>query len=99
MVGMLLADFGAEVIRIDKPNPSPLSDLLSHRKSSIQLNLKDPSSRKVFVKLVEKADVLIDPFRPGVLNNLGLGAEKLCERNQRLVVARLTGFRRDGKPF
>jgi len=93
---MLLSDFGAQVIRIDKPNPPPLPDLLCRRKQSIQLNLKDHSSRKVFENLVETADVLIDPFRPGVLDNLGLGAEGLCERNERLIVARLTGFRRDG---
>ena len=93
---MLLADFGAEVIRIDRPNPSPLADLLCRHKRSVQLDLKQPLSKKVFEKLVDKADVLIDPFRPGVMDNLGLGAESLCLRNKRLIVARLTGFRRDG---
>ena|SRR5579859_1118287 len=93
---MLLADFGADVIRIDKPNPQPSPDLLCRRKRSLQLNLKDTASRRVFEELIEKADVVIDPFRPGVLEGLGLGAEKLCKRNEKLIVARLTGFRRDG---
>src|SRR5438067_455522 len=93
---MLLADFGADVIRIDKPNPQPLHDLLCRRKRSLQLDLKDASSRLAFEKLIEKADVAIDPFRPGVLEGLGLGAEKLCKLNEKLIVARLTGFRRDG---
>ena len=93
---MLLADFGADVLRIDKPTPTPLPDLLTRRKRSLQLDLKDPSSRQVLLKLLDTADVLIDPFRPGVLDKMGLAAETLCARNGRLVVARLTGFRRDG---
>ncbi|KAH8681978.1 isopenicillin n-CoA epimerase [Xylariales sp. PMI_506] len=95
--GMLLADYGASVVRIDGPQ-SPKGDVLARHKTSLSLNLKDESSRQVLLPLVSHADVLIDPFRPGVLERLGLcPARILLRENPRLIVARLTGFRRDGK--
>jgi alpha-methylacyl-CoA racemase len=93
---MLLADFGANVLRIDPPSTKPPMDLLSRRKRSLQINLRDPPSRDIFMKLLEVADVLIDPYRPGVLEGLGVVPVKVLEMNPRIVVARLTGFRRDG---
>ena len=66
-------------------------------KKSICVDLKDPKGLLVLKALLENVDVLIDPYRPGVLESLGLGATKLIEQNERLIVARLTGFRRDGK--
>jgi len=92
---MLLADFGADVVRIDRPGRLNV-DILCRRKRSIQLDLKIPSSKAVLEKLLLTADVLIDPFRPEVLEGLGLAPIRLMRRNERLIVARLTGFRRDG---
>lgn len=62
----------------------------------MQVDLKSSSSKTVLEKLLSTADVLIDPFRPGVLEALGLNPERLMKRNKKLIVARLTGFRRDG---
>lgn len=102
---LLLADFGASVLRIDRPHPSahtaepppPTSDLLSRNKSSIALDLKSPGGVALLQDILSHADVLIEPFRPGVLESLGLAPTELLAHNKRLIVARLTGFRRDGK--
>jgi alpha-methylacyl-CoA racemase len=95
--GLLLADYGATVLRVDGPQ-SPKGDVLARGKSSLILNLKQTSSRAVLLSLLEHADVLVDPFRPGVLERLGLSpSDVLLKRNPRLIIARLTGFRRDGK--
>ncbi|KAL4903475.1 hypothetical protein BDW74DRAFT_40739 [Aspergillus multicolor] len=95
--GLLLADYGASVLRIDRPN-SVSADQLTRGKSSITLDLRDTASHKLLLDLLSKADVLIDPFRPGVLERLGLSPKDvLLKRNPRLIVARMTGFRRDGK--
>lgn len=98
--GMMLADNGASVIRVDRVNqphqPSP--DVLIRNKSSIQIDLKSAAGKELFLRLVKEADVLIDPFRPGVLEKLGLDpTDTLLKLNPRLIVAQLTGFRRDGK--
>lgn len=98
--GMMLADNGASVIRVDRVNPphQPSPDVLIRNKSSIQIDLKSPAGKDLFLRLVEQADVLIDPFRPGVLEKLGLDPTNvLLQLNPRLIVAQLTGFRRDGK--
>ncbi|MCJ1447349.1 MAG: hypothetical protein MMC23_007860 [Stictis urceolatum] len=104
--GLLLADYGASVLRIDRPHPHAhnpshraprTSDTLTRNKSSIALDLKRPSSHALLLSVLSRADVLIEPFRPGVLESLGLAPLELIKRNPRLIVARLTGFRRDGK--
>ncbi|PNY25663.1 Isopenicillin N epimerase component 2 [Tolypocladium capitatum] len=96
--GMLLADAGASVLRIDRAAPSPTQDVLTRRKASIAVDLKAPRGVALVRALVAAgADVLVDPFRPGVLEKLGLGPRELLALNPRLVYARLTGFRRDGK--
>ncbi|KAJ9617132.1 hypothetical protein H2200_000853 [Cladophialophora chaetospira] len=96
--GVLLANWGASVLRIDRPGTGGGNDLLTSHKSSIALDLKSPTSLAVFLDLIPKSDVLIDPFRPGVLEKLGLDPESvLLKKNPRLIVVRLTGFRRDGK--
>lgn len=116
--GLLLAQYGASVLRIDKPAtneaqaqaqvqsnsapssapPGPAPDLLTAHKSSLPLNLKSPASRSLLIKLISTSDVLIDPFRPGVLERLGLDPTTvLLPLNPRLIVVRLTGFRKDGK--
>ncbi|KAI9047334.1 hypothetical protein LZ554_008781 [Drepanopeziza brunnea f. sp. 'monogermtubi'] len=106
--GLLLADNGASVLRLDRaiPNlthsnsselPPPTTDLLTRHKSSIAVDLK--SARGVdFVKsLVPHTDVVIDPFRPGILEKLGLGPDVLLRINPRIILGRITGFRRDGR--
>ncbi|KAF2153506.1 CoA-transferase family III [Myriangium duriaei CBS 260.36] len=103
--GLLLADYGASVLRIDRAHPSshsstpppPTPDNLTRRKSSIAIDLKSPSGRAFLLSLIPHADILIDPFRPGVLESLGLAPSELEKINPRLITARMTGFRRDGK--
>ncbi|PIL29784.1 hypothetical protein GSI_07989 [Ganoderma sinense ZZ0214-1] len=106
MAGMVLADFGAEVVRIDRPdsNGSVTPDVLARGKRSIAVDPKTPSGYKVVLKLVEQADVLIDPFRPGVMERLKLGPEVFLGNsfsnpkgaNEKLIYARLAGFSRTG---
>ncbi|HEX7883976.1 MAG TPA: CaiB/BaiF CoA-transferase family protein [Afipia sp.] len=100
--GMMLADHGAEVIRIDRPGGSdPLGqdqgrDVLLRSRRSITLDLKQPESVEIVAKLVETADGLIEGFRPGVAERLGLGPEVLMARNPALVYARMTGWGQHG---
>ncbi|KAJ5470632.1 hypothetical protein N7530_007989 [Penicillium desertorum] len=95
--GLLLADYGASVLRIDRPK-SITGDQLTRNKTSITLDLRDKTSLNILLRLLTTADILIDPFRPGVLERLGLSPkEVLLKHNPRLIVARMTGFRRDGK--
>ncbi|OAX82767.1 hypothetical protein ACJ72_02886 [Emergomyces africanus] len=107
--GLLLADYGASVLRVDRPHPQahssspdtlppPTNDSLTRHKTSITLDLKSPASRAILLSLVANTDILIDPYRPGVLERLGLSpTDVLLKKNPRLIVARMTGFRRDGK--
>ncbi|KAL8998937.1 MAG: hypothetical protein Q9169_002156, partial [Polycauliona sp. 2 TL-2023] len=102
--GLLLADYGASVLRIDRPLPlpstgkpiQPTADLLTRRKSSVAVDLKSTKGRALLESILSEADVLLDPFRPGVLESLSLSPQHLLAKNPRLIVARLTGFRRDG---
>jgi alpha-methylacyl-CoA racemase len=99
---MMLADHGAEVIRIDRPGGSdPLAqdqrrDVLLRSRRSITLDLKQPEAVEIVAKLVETADGLIEGFRPGVAERLGLGPDKLMLRNPALVYGRMTGWGQDG---
>ncbi|TFB05077.1 Isopenicillin N epimerase component 2 [Trichoderma ghanense] len=100
--GLMLADAGASVLRIDKPPSTaegavPSPDLLARHKSSLIVNLKNPRGAALVKRLAKHVDVLIDPFRPGVLEKLGLGPDALLAANPRLIYGRLTGFRRDGR--
>ncbi|KAI0714465.1 CoA-transferase family III [Cerioporus squamosus] len=108
MAGMILADFGADVVRVDRPSgvaaAVPTPDVLARGKRSIAIDPKTSSGYAVVRKLVEQADVLIDPFRPGVMERLKLGPEVFLgdEKtgvqgcNKRLIYARLVGFPREG---
>lgn len=71
--------------------------MLTRHKSSIAIDLKNPHGSALARSLARNADILIDPFRPGVLEKLGLGPEVLCKENPRLIYGRMTGFRRDGR--
>lgn len=95
--GVLLADAGADVIRVDRPADNIVPDQLARHKSSVVVNLKDPHGLALVQELARHADVLIDPFRPGVMERLGLGPDELLAANPRLIYGRLTGFRRDGR--
>jgi alpha-methylacyl-CoA racemase len=98
MGGMILADMGAEVIRIDRAGSDPtFSERVSGRgKKSVVVNLKDPDGVETLLRMVENADVLIDPYRPGVCEKLGIGPEVCLARNPKLVFARMTGWGQDG---
>jgi len=101
MGGMMLADMGAEVIRVDRSGGADprLTERVSGRgKKSIVINLKDASGVETLLRMLENADVLIDPFRPGVCEKLGIGPDVCMERNPRLVFARMTGWGQTG-PF
>ncbi len=98
--GMMLADMGAEIIRIDRSanvgrdaNPS---DILARGRKSIGVDLKNPDGVETVLKLIETADVLIEGFRPGVMERLGLGPSICMERNPKLVYGRMTGWGQDG---
>jgi crotonobetainyl-CoA:carnitine CoA-transferase CaiB-like acyl-CoA transferase len=100
---MLLADLGATVLRIDRKQPSNLGikrplryDLLLRNRKSIALDLKDPEAIAVALDLISKADALIEGFRPGVTERLGLGPDTCLERNPRLVYGRMTGWGQTG---
>jgi len=95
--GMILADFGAEVVRISRPGYEPWADPVTSRgKGLLAVDLKDPAELAHVLKAIELADVLIDPFRPGVMERLGLGPDDLEERSPRLIYARLTGWGQTG---
>jgi alpha-methylacyl-CoA racemase len=99
---MCLADLGADVVRIDRPAPVAVADaftrsLVLHRsRRSIALDLKASSDRETALHLVDRADALIEGYRPGVMERLGLGPDTCLGRNPRLVYARLTGWGQDG---
>ncbi|KAI1046832.1 hypothetical protein LB505_014358 [Fusarium chuoi] len=95
--GQLLSSYGASVLRVDRAGVSENQDILTSYKSSIVLDLKNRDCISLLKGLLDKADILIDPFRPGVLERLGLcPSSVLLVSNPRLIVVRITGFRRDG---
>ena len=97
--GMLLADLGAEVVRIDRPaeagrrTPFPV---LHRGRRSVAVDLKHPDGAEAVLRLTDRADALIEGFRPGVAERLGLGPEVCLRRNPRLVYGRMTGWGQDG---
>ncbi|MEJ6595109.1 CaiB/BaiF CoA-transferase family protein [Parasphingorhabdus sp.] len=97
--GMMLADHGAEVIRIDRPGANSEDqkrDVLLRSRRSITLDLKRSESIEIVARLAETADGLIEGFRPGVAERLGLGPEALMQRNPALVYGRMTGWGQEG---
>jgi alpha-methylacyl-CoA racemase len=101
--GMLLADMGAEVLRIDRaqavrggdPAQPPL-DTLARGRRSVGVDLKSPDGVETVLRLVEQADAFIEGFRPGVTERLGIGPDECLARNPRLVYGRMTGWGQDG---
>ena len=107
-----LADFGADVIKVERPDtgdslrnmawrdPADGEGLwwrmVNRNKRTVALDLKNDDDRAVFTRLVDEADVLVENFRPGVLEKLGFGPDELLARNPKLVVTRVTGFGQTG---
>jgi len=97
MAGMLLSDMGADVVRIDRPGAIYDRFAVETRgRRSIVLDCKDPAGCETACRLAEGADLLIEGFRPGVMERLGLGPEVLLARNPRLVYGRMTGWGQSG---
>ena len=103
LAAMFLADLGATVIRVDRKEPSGLGaprpvqfDLGLRNRKSIRVDLKDPAAVEMVLELIARADALIEGFRPGVMERLGLGPETCLVRNPRLVYGRVTGWGQDG---
>ena len=103
MAAMLLADLGATVLRVDRKAPSGLGvarperyDLLLRNRRSVPVDLKDPAAVALVLDLVARSDVLIEGFRPGVTERLGLGPEPCLARNPKLIYGRITGWGQDG---
>jgi crotonobetainyl-CoA:carnitine CoA-transferase CaiB-like acyl-CoA transferase len=108
--GMVLADFGAEVIKVENPQGGDFSRLtspfiegesagfmaLNRNKKSVALDLKAPRGREIFLDLVRTADVLIENFRPGTMDDLGIAYPALTEINPRLIYSAATGFGQTG---
>src|SRR5437764_1279636 len=97
---MLLADMGADVIRISKPGEPALlgsaPDVTLRGRTHVEADLKDEGGRELVRSLAEGADALIEGFRPGVMERLGLGPDELLARNPRLVYGRMTGYGQEG---
>ena len=95
--GMLLSDMGADVLRIERPgagrSPHPI---LERGRRQVVLDLKGPAGQAAARRLAERADILIEGYRPGVMERLGLGPDEALELNPRLVYGRMTGWGREG---
>ena len=101
--GMMLADAGADIIRVDRrdrasypPDDEPDSDLLNRGRRSVAVDLKHPGGAELVLRLAERADGLIEGFRPGVAERLGIGPDQCRSRNRALVYGRMTGWGQSG---
>src|SRR4051812_8976988 len=100
---MMLADLGADVVRLERPpapGASPLDsgswNLLHRGRPSVGIDLKRAEARELVYRLCEQADALIEGFRPGVMERLGLGPAELLARRSQLVYGRMTGYGQEG---
>ena len=96
--GMLLSDLGADVVRVDRQGGrgGAPSDITSRGRRSVALDLKSPSAVEACLKLMDRADAIIEGFRPGVMERLGLGPDVALKRNPKLVYGRMTGWGQTG---
>ncbi len=99
--GMLLGDLGADVVRVERPGGAelgidPARDVTNRNKRSVVIDLKAPGGSALLLDLAERADVLIECWRPGVAERLGVGPAECLARNPRLVYGRMTGWGQDG---
>ncbi len=97
---MMLSDMGAEMIRVERPGAgmweNPSMDLLNRGRRCVCIDLKNPAGVEALLRLVETHDALVEGFRPGVMERLGLGPDVCLERNPRLVYGRMTGWGQSG---
>lgn len=98
---MLLADLGADVVRVDRPGAATDPNLVAHvgvwrGRRSVVLDLKRPEAREALDGLLATADVLVEGMRPGAMERLDLGPDRLCTAHPRLIYARMTGWGQDG---
>ncbi|MDG2141803.1 MAG: CaiB/BaiF CoA-transferase family protein [Gammaproteobacteria bacterium] len=96
---MMLSDMGAEVIRVDRLNQKGSghrANVLFRGRKSVAVDLKNPLGVETALELIDKADILIEGFRPGVMERLGLGPEVCAERNPRIIYGRMTGWGQEG---
>src|SRR5215470_11312027 len=101
-----LVDWGAEVIKIEQPGTGDYARTMAHAvfahtnrgKKSVSIDLKDPRGRELLLSMAERADVLIEGNRPGVMARLGLSYAEVCARNPRIIYVSLTGYGQEG-PF
>ncbi|MBV9465619.1 MAG: CoA transferase, partial [Solirubrobacterales bacterium] len=96
---MLLSDMGADVVSVTRPGGSALlggADVTSRGRTTVEADLKQAPGRALVGSLAEAAEVLIEGFRPGVMERLGLGPQELLARNPRLVYGRVTGYGQEG---
>jgi alpha-methylacyl-CoA racemase len=103
MCAMLLADLGADVIRIDRPEPHGLGtprpdrfNILKRSRPSVSIDLKQAEGINAALRLIDQADALVEGFRPGTMERIGLGPEVCFARNRKLVFGRMTGWGQDG---
>ena len=97
--GMILADLGAEVIRVDRASAAGTGsreEPANRGKKSIAVDLKSPDGVEVVLKLVQSADAIFEGFRPGVMERLGLSPEACQKRNEKIVFGRMTGWGQTG---
>ena len=102
---LLLADFGADVIKVEDTGAGdyvradpPAFHALNRGKRAVGIDLKNPQGRDAFLRMARDADVVLESFRPGVMDRLGVGYERLREENPRLGYCAITGYGQDG-PF
>lgn len=95
-VAMLLADMGAEVVRIERQGSRPTNEVVERARHRVQIDVKSEAGRAFCIEACCHADVLVEGFRPGVMERLGLGPEVLLGANPRLVYARMTGWGQEG---
>ena len=96
---MMLSDMGAEVIRVDRLNQKGSghrANVLFRGRKSVAVDLKNPLGVETALELIDKADILIEGFRPGVMERLGLGPEVCAKRNPRIIYGRMTGWGQEG---
>jgi alpha-methylacyl-CoA racemase len=98
VAGRMLADYGAEVVRVERPGQSPdvAWPVSTRGRRAVVLDLKQPGGTEALLALIEHADVLIEPYRPGVAERLGIGPDVCLARNPRLIYGRMTGWGQDG---
>ena len=99
---LMLSDMGADVIRVDRPLQGSVpthpmdTDIITRGRGSVAVDLKHPDGAEVVRRLTDQADVIVEGFRPGVMERLGLGPDECRGRNPRLIYARMSGFGQDG---